>query len=104
MSIEAMRQALEALDNAHADNWYDLNVGARAALTLAIEQAEQGKVAMTERDEFAKAALQSMMSRSWFVIQQWKSVQEMTAQYAEEAYAFADAMMSARSKEKNNVD
>ena len=40
MSIEAMRQALEALDNAHADNWYDLNEGARTALIQAIEQAE----------------------------------------------------------------
>jgi predicted nucleic-acid-binding protein len=56
---------------------------------------------MTERDEFAKVALQSMMSRAWFVVPQWKSVEEMTAQYAKEAYAFADAMMSARSEEKS---
>ena len=40
MSVEAMKQALEALDNAHADNWYDLNEGARTALIQAIEQAE----------------------------------------------------------------
>jgi hypothetical protein len=62
MSIEAMRQALEALDNAHADNWYDLNEGARTALIQAIEQAETDWEAVAAEQAMTIAM---MKQREW---------------------------------------
>ena len=57
---------------------------------------------MTLRDYFAAKAMQGMIAnKGWFggnnpFGKGWDSVEAMTADYAKEAYAFADAMIKAR--------
>ena len=55
---------------------------------------------MDLRDYFAAKAMQALLSqKDWFHnAGRWDSVEQMTEKYANEAYAFADAMMKAREK------
>ena len=51
------------------------------------------------RDYFAAKALQGMLStKHWFGDSVWTHVEDMTKQYSDEAYLFADAMLKAREK------
>jgi len=51
------------------------------------------------RDVFAMQALSGMLSSgSWLTGRGWETPEHMTADYAREAYLFADAMLKERSK------
>ncbi len=59
---------------------------------------------LTIRDYFAAKALQGMIANEgWFSRKPgWKSTIEMTDQFAEEAYAFADAMLLERNEPRRS--
>ena len=51
------------------------------------------------RDVFAMQALSGMLaSGCWLTSRGWETPEHMTADYAREAYLFADAMLKERSK------
>jgi hypothetical protein len=63
-----------------------------------INEVEVSQDGMDLRDYFAAKALNGMLStENWFgSFSKFKSVDDMTSRYAEEAYLFADAMLKAR--------
>ena len=66
---------------------------------VSIPESDNG---MDLRDYFAAKVIQGMVTqKDWFSNGcYWKSVEEMTSAYADEAYKFADAMMKERDRKQ----